>query len=73
MKVKAIPCEVYSRIVGYYRPIRSWNPGKQAEYLAREMVDVGTGGELQPRAKTIPPAKPYTVGPVMADDVEPLR
>lgn len=23
------PCEVYSRIVGYYRPVQQWNSGKK--------------------------------------------
>jgi len=27
--------EVYSRVVGYYRPVQQWNKGKQAEYLDR--------------------------------------
>lgn len=27
--------EVYSRVVGYYRPVQQWNKGKQAEYHAR--------------------------------------
>lgn len=27
--------EVYSRIVGYYRPIKQWNKGKQQEYTER--------------------------------------
>jgi ribonucleoside-triphosphate reductase len=27
--------EVYSRIVGYYRPVSRWNKGKQAEYKER--------------------------------------
>lgn len=26
------PCEVYSRVVGYIRPVDQWNPGKQSEY-----------------------------------------
>jgi ribonucleoside-triphosphate reductase len=30
------PCEVYSRVVGYLRPISQWNGGKQAEYALRE-------------------------------------
>jgi len=30
-----IPCEVYSRIVGYLRPVSSWNPGKVAEFEDR--------------------------------------
>ncbi len=25
-------CEVYSRVVGYLRPVDQWNDGKQAEY-----------------------------------------
>ncbi|MBI4976560.1 MAG: ribonucleoside triphosphate reductase [Spirochaetes bacterium] len=28
--------EVYSRIVGYYRPIKNWNTGKHAEYTERQ-------------------------------------
>ena len=28
--------EVYSRITGYYRPIKNWNDGKQSEYLMRK-------------------------------------
>lgn len=27
--------EVYSRVVGYYRPVQNWNPGKQAEFKDR--------------------------------------
>ncbi len=30
-------CEVYSRIVGYLRPVSQWNEGKQAEYGIREV------------------------------------
>jgi hypothetical protein len=29
------PCEVYSRIVGYLRPLNQWNKGKQAEWDER--------------------------------------
>jgi len=28
-------CEIYSRVVGYYRPIKQWNPGKQEEWKDR--------------------------------------
>ena len=27
--------DTWSRIVGYYRPIRNWNPGKRAEFMSR--------------------------------------
>jgi hypothetical protein len=29
------PCEVYSRVVGYLRPIKQWNKGKKAEFVQR--------------------------------------
>ena len=31
-----IPCEIYSRIVGYYRPISRWNNGKACEFKNRK-------------------------------------
>ena len=31
-----IPCEVYSRVVGYYRPLNQWNPGKYSEFINRK-------------------------------------
>ena len=30
------PCEVYSRIVGYLRPVNQWNKGKREEYNKRK-------------------------------------
>jgi ribonucleoside-triphosphate reductase len=30
------PCEVFSRIVGYIRPIIGWNPGKKSEWKDRK-------------------------------------
>ncbi len=32
-------CEVYTRIVGYLRPVENWNNGKQAEYAIRSHID----------------------------------
>ena len=34
-------CEVYSRVVGYIRPVEQWNPGKQSEFEDRRMYAVG--------------------------------
>jgi anaerobic ribonucleoside-triphosphate reductase len=34
-KIK-VPCEVYSRIVGYLRPVQNWNEGKKQEYKDRK-------------------------------------
>lgn len=28
-------CEVYSRIVGYFRPVQNWNVGKKEEFGQR--------------------------------------
>ena len=36
--------EIWSRIVGYYRPIRNWNVGKKAEFLKR--VKYGKGEKV---------------------------
>jgi len=37
---KKIPCEVYSRIVGYLRPVRGWNMGKIVEWKERRAYRV---------------------------------
>jgi len=29
------PCEVWSRVMGYYRPVSAWNAGKQSEQTDR--------------------------------------
>ena len=34
------PAEVYSRIIGYYRPVQNWNDGKTQEYKNRTLYDV---------------------------------
>jgi ribonucleoside-triphosphate reductase len=33
-------CEVYSRVVGYLRPVKQWNKGKQEEFKARTSLKV---------------------------------
>jgi ribonucleoside-triphosphate reductase len=32
-------CEVYSRVVGYLRPVSQWNPGKQQEFKDRKTYE----------------------------------
>lgn len=34
-----VPCEVYSRIVGYYRPTQNWAVHKQQEFKDRQTYD----------------------------------
>ena len=29
---RRVPCEVYSRVVGYLRPVKFWNKAKQQEW-----------------------------------------
>ncbi len=29
------PCEIWTRVMGYYRPVSAWNAGKQSEYHER--------------------------------------
>ena len=38
------PCEVYSRVVGYLRPVSQWNDGKQAEFALRKTFDASLSG-----------------------------
>ena len=42
---KPLPCnertEVYSRVVGYFRPVQNWNEGKKAEFSDRVTYDPG--------------------------------
>ena len=28
-------CEVWTRVMGYHRPVSAWNPGKQSEHRER--------------------------------------
>ena len=36
-------CEVYSRVVGYLRPVQNWNKGKKEEFALRKTMHVGCG------------------------------
>ena len=37
-------CEVYSRVVGYLRPVAQWNDGKQSEFALRKTFDGSLAG-----------------------------
>lgn len=50
MNVKGTECEVYSRIVGYFRPVKQWNNGKQEEYADRVAFDAEVPQEATVRA-----------------------
>ncbi len=38
-KIERQACEVYSRVVGYLRPVGQWNKGKQMEFADRQEYD----------------------------------
>jgi ribonucleoside-triphosphate reductase len=35
-----VPTEVYSRVVGYLRPVNQWNDGKQQEFMERKLFSI---------------------------------
>ena len=39
-EVHGTKCEVYSRVVGYLRPVQGWNKGKKEEFTLRRTMDV---------------------------------
>lgn len=40
-KAKGTPCEVFSRVVGFLRPVQNWNDGKKEEYKLRKTYKCG--------------------------------
>jgi len=56
-EVKACPVcggatETYSRITGYYRPIKNWNDGKSQEFKDRQTYEIETS-TMRPRTATV--------------------
>lgn len=39
-EIHGTKCEVYSRVVGYLRPVQGWNKGKKEEYTLRRTYNV---------------------------------
>jgi ribonucleoside-triphosphate reductase len=37
---KRTKCEVYSRVVGYLRPVSQWNRGKRQEFSDRKVFSI---------------------------------
>jgi len=40
LESKRQQCEIFSRVVGYIRPVHQWNPGKQSEFSDRKMLNI---------------------------------
>ena len=49
---KTTQCEVYSRVVGYLRPVNQWNRGKQQEFHDRKTFDMITNKKKVVTVKT---------------------
>ena len=45
--IKRTKCEIWSRVVGYLRPIEQWNKGKQAEFQDRKIMKKESYGEIK--------------------------
>ncbi len=45
--------EVYSRVVGYYRPVDQWNKGKQEEYVKRKTFKLNPNDSLKEEKKPL--------------------
>lgn len=39
-EIKRTPCEIYSRVVGYLRPVSQWNESKQEEFKDRILFNM---------------------------------
>jgi ribonucleoside-triphosphate reductase len=40
-------CEIYSRVVGYHRPVKNWNRGKREEFRQRKEMTHQTDEEAK--------------------------
>jgi len=38
-KTKRTPCEIYTRVMGYLRPVSNYNIGKKSEFYSRKYFD----------------------------------
>ena len=53
---------MYSRITGYYRPVKNWNDGKSQEFKDRKVYNIGTS-VLTHSAPVAEPTAPVDVAP----------
>ena len=43
-EAEPVECEVWTRVMGYFRPVRSFNIGKKGEYMERQMFTEAAAG-----------------------------
>jgi hypothetical protein len=56
MKAVLIECEVYSRVVGYYRPVQMWHAGKKLEFAERKFLKLNSEHGLKKSDRNNDPA-----------------
>ncbi|MBI5037418.1 MAG: ribonucleoside triphosphate reductase [Candidatus Kerfeldbacteria bacterium] len=47
-------CEVYSRVVGYLRPVQQWNKGKKEEFKNRTMIQPAVAPQVKTPTAKVP-------------------
>jgi len=45
--VERTKCEIYTRVMGYYRPVSQFNNGKKSEFYTREYFSEGASNNSQ--------------------------
>ena len=53
--VRKIPCQIMSRVVGYYSVVDGWNKGKKEEFRMRKTFDVSDDIKKESDEKQEPP------------------
>lgn len=46
--------EVFSRVVGYHRPIKNWNKGKQEEFKDRQEFAMPSDAKIEEARQQVP-------------------
>lgn len=44
-------CDVYSRVCGYFQPVRKWNIGKQQEFKDRKTFEIRKPEKIDKKGK----------------------
>jgi ribonucleoside-triphosphate reductase len=70
--------EVYSRVVGYLRPVKQWNDGKQAEYALRRTfrpgsVNPGVSAAIVDQPPVAAAEPPLVEAPEQHEEIAPNR
>jgi len=53
MKKLVVPVEVYSRVVGYFRPVSQWNHGKREEFSERIPLKIELTAQSDPKVEQV--------------------